>query len=185
MLSSFFLLGVEHIWRGYDHLLFLLALLIVGARLGSCLLIVSCFTLGHSLTLVAATLDWVHLPARYAEPLIALTIVYVSVENFWRKGVEPRWRWLLTLCCGLIHGFGFASVLRDLGVGQGGGGMLIPLLGFNFGVEVGQIVVAAVVLPLIWRWRRNEKFLRLGVPALSAVVATAGIYWFLERTIFT
>jgi hypothetical protein len=184
MFSSFFLLGVEHIWRGYDHLLFLFALLIVGARLGSCLLIISCFTLGHSLTLVAATLDWVHVPARYVEPFIALTIVYVGVENLWRQGAEPRQRWLLTLCFGLVHGFGFASVLRDLGVGQGSGGILIPLLGFNLGVEVGQILVAAAVLPLIWRLRKNEKFLRRGVPALSGAVATAGLYWFLERTVF-
>jgi len=184
MFGSFFILGLEHIWRGYDHLLFLFALLLVGARFGSCLAIVSCFTLGHSLTLAAATLDWVNLPARYAEPMIALTIVYVGVENLWQRGAEPRRRWLLTLCFGLIHGFGFASVLRDLGVGQGDDGILIPLLGFNLGVEVGQIVVAAAVLPLIWRLRKNEKFLRRGVPALSGAVAIAGLYWFLERTVF-
>jgi hypothetical protein len=92
---------------------------------------------------------------------------------------------LLTLCFGLIHGFGFASVLRDLGVGQSGDGILIPLFAFNFGVEVGQVVVAAVVLPLLWRLRESDAFLRRGVPALSMLVAMAGLYWFLERTILS
>jgi hydrogenase/urease accessory protein HupE len=146
--------------------------------------IISCFTLGHSITLAAATLDWVNLPARYTEPLIAASIVYVGLENLWRRGAEPRGRWAVTFVFGLIHGFGFASVLRDLGVGQGGSGLLLPLFSFNLGVELGQIAVAAVALPLIWRLRKNEKFLQRGVPALSALVAAAGLYWLLERTIF-
>ena len=184
MFGPFFKLGVEHIWAGYDHLLFLFGLLVVCARFRSCVAIVSCFTLGHSITLAVATLDWVNLPARYTEPLIAASIVYVGMENLWRRGAEPRGRWAVTFAFGLIHGFGFASVLRDLGVGQGGSGLLLPLFSFNLGVELGQIAVAAVALPLIWRLRRNEKFLQCGVPALSALVAAAGLYWLLERTIF-
>ena len=185
VIAPFVRLGVEHIWTGYDHLLFLLALLAVCASFRASVRVISCFTLGHSLTLALATLDWVNLPARYAEPMIALTIIYVGVENLWQRGAEPRRRWLLTLCFGLIHGFGFASVLRDLGVGQSGDGILIPLLGFNLGVEFGQVVLAAVVLPLLWRLRENDAFLRRGVPALSAFVGIAGLYWFLERSIFS
>ena len=184
MFGPFLKLGVEHIWTGYDHLLFLFGLLVVCARFRSCVAIISCFTLGHSITLAVATLDLVNLPARYTEPLIAASIVYVGLENLWRRGAEPQGRWAVTFVFGLIHGFGFASVLRDLGVGQGGSGLFLPLFSFNLKVELGQIAVAAVALPLIWRLRRNEKFLQRAVPALSALVAAAGLYWLLERTIF-
>jgi hydrogenase/urease accessory protein HupE len=145
--------------------------------------IVTCFTLAHSLTLALATLDLVHVPARWVEPLIAASIVFVGVENLFRRGEEPPGRWALTFGFGLIHGFGFASVLRDLGVGGGGRGLLMPLFSFNLGVELGQVVIAAVVLPLVWRWRKNEKFVARGVPALSGAVALMGLYWLLERTV--
>ncbi|MBC7366331.1 MAG: HupE/UreJ family protein [Undibacterium sp.] len=182
--AAFLRLGVEHIWTGYDHLLFLFGLLVVCTRFRSSIAIISCFTLAHSITLALATLDLVNLPSRYTEPLIAASIVYVGVENLLRRGAEPRGRWALTFLFGLVHGFGFATVLRELGVGQGGRGLAMPLFTFNLGVELGQIAIAAVVLPIIWRLRKNEKFLRRGVPALSAVVALAGLHWLMERTIF-
>lgn len=182
--AAFLKLGVEHIWTGYDHLLFLFGLLVVCTRFRSIVGIISCFTLAHSLTLALATLDIVNLPSRYTEPLIAASIVYVGVENLVRRGAEPRGRWALTFLFGLIHGFGFASVLRELGVGQGGRGLAMPLFTFNLGVELGQIAIAALVLPIIWQARKNEKFLRRGVPALSVVVSLAGLYWLLERTVF-
>ncbi len=182
--GAFLKLGVEHIWTGYDHLLFLFGLLVVCIRFRSSVAIISCFTLAHSLTLALATLDLVNLPSRYTEPLIAASIVYVGVENLVRRGAEPRGRCALTFLFGLIHGFGFASVLRELGVGQGGHGLAMPLFSFNLGVELGQIAIAAVVLPIIWQLRKNEKFLRRGVPALSVIVALAGLYWLLERTLF-
>jgi hypothetical protein len=84
---------------------------------------------------------------------------------------------------GLIHGFGFATVLRELGVGQGGQGLAMPLFTFNLGVEVGQVIVAAAVLPIVWQLRKKEAFVRRGVPALSAIVALAGLYWLVERTL--
>lgn len=182
---GFVRLGVEHIWTGYDHLLFLFALLVVCRSFRSSVAIITCFTLAHSLTLALATLNLVNLPARLVEPIIAASIVYVGVENLLRRGEEPRGRWALTFGFGLIHGFGFASVLRDLGVGGAGGGLALPLFTFNLGVEVGQVVIAAAVLPLVWRLRKNEKFVARGVPALSAVVALAGLYWLLERTVFS
>jgi len=182
---AFMMLGAEHIWTGYDHLLFLFGLPVVCTRFRSTVLIISCFTLAHSLTLALATLDIVNLPGRYTEPLIAASIVYVGVENLARRGTEPRSRWALTFVFGLIHGFGFASVLRELGVGQDGRGPAMPLFSFNLGVELGQIAIAALALPIIWRLRRNETFLRRGVPALSAAVALAGLYWLLERTLFS
>jgi hydrogenase/urease accessory protein HupE len=181
---GFVWLGVQHIWTGYDHLLFLFALLVVCRTFRSIVAIISCFTLAHSLTLALATLNVINLPSRIVEPAIAASIVFVGVENLWRRGEEPRGRWALTFAFGLIHGFGFASVLRELGVGRGGQGIALPLFTFNLGVEVGQIAVAAIVLPIVWRLRKNEKFVQRGVPVLSAVVAAAGLYWLLERTLF-
>jgi hydrogenase/urease accessory protein HupE len=182
---GFLRLGIEHIWTGYDHLLFLFALLVVCRTFRSIVTVISCFTLAHSLTLALATLNLITIPSRITEPAIAASIVFVGIENLLRRGAEPKGRWAVTFAFGLIHGFGFASVLRDLGVGGHGQSIALPLFTFNLGVEIGQIVVAALVLPLIWRLRRNERFVRVGVPALSAVVALAGIYWFLERTVFS
>jgi hydrogenase/urease accessory protein HupE len=182
---SFIELGVEHIWTGYDHLLFLFALLVVCRSFRSIVAIISCFTLAHSLTLALATLDVVALPSRWVEAAIAASIVFVGVENVWRRGAEPRGRWALTFGFGLIHGFGFASVLRDLGVGNTREGIAIPLLTFNLGVELGQIAVASAVLPIIWQLRKNDRFLKQGVPAMSAVVAVAGFYWLLQRTLWS
>ena len=181
---GFFRLGVEHIWTGYDHLLFLFALLVVCRSFRSIVAVVSCFTLAHSLTLALATLDVIQLPSSFVEAAIAVSIVFVGVENLWRRGAEPPGRWALTFAFGLIHGFGFASVLRELGVGADRQGIALPLFTFNLGVEVGQVAIAAVVLPIIWRLRKNEAFVRRGVPALSALVVLAGLYWLLERTIF-
>lgn len=181
---GFLKLGVEHIWTGYDHLLFLFGLLVVCRTFRSIVTIISCFTVAHSLTLALATLNVINLPPRLVEPAIAASIVFVGVENLWRRGTEPRGRWALTFGFGLIHGFGFASVLRDLGVGSGAQGLAMPLFTFNLGVEVGQIVVACIVLPIVWQLRKNERFVRRGVPILSGVIAAAGFYWFLERTVF-
>ena len=153
-------------------------------RFSSIVAIVSCFTVAHSLTLALATLDWADLPGRWVEPAIAASIAYVGVENIIRRGVEPRGRWALTFGFGLIHGFGFASVLRDLGVADAGGGIAVPLLAFNLGVEVGQIVIAAVVLPLLWRLQRNPVLAHRTTLVVSAAVALAGLYWLLERTVF-
>jgi hydrogenase/urease accessory protein HupE len=181
---GFLKLGVEHIWTGYDHLLFLFALLVVCRSFRSIVTIISCFTLAHSLTLALATLNVVNLPSRLVEPAIAASIIFVGVENLLRRGEEPKGRWALTFVFGLIHGFGFASVLRELGVGQGGQGIAMPLFTFNLGVELGQVAIAALVLPLVWQLRKKEAFVKRGVPALSAVVALAGLYWLLERTVF-
>ena len=114
------------------------------------------------------------------EPLIAASIVYVGLENLVLPG-GPKGRWKLTFAFGLIHGFGFASVLRDLGIAAGKTGVVVPLVSFNLGVELGQLVVAAVLLPLIWRLRRHPSFARRGAPALSALVALAGGCWFVQR----
>src|SRR5206468_6423517 len=168
--AGFLALGVKHILTGYDHLLFLLALLVVTQRFGSSLKIITCFTLAHSTTLAMATFNVVTFPSRIVEPLIAVSIIYVSVENLFRRG-EPAGRWLLTFGFGLIHGLGFASVLREMGVGTRAGGVLMPLFSFNVGVELGQLMVAAVVLALLWKLRNKPLFAARLPTACSATVA--------------
>lgn len=182
--GPFFRLGFGHIFTGYDHLLFLLGLLLVCTRWRTLVIIVSCFTVGHSLTLALATLGWITPPPGLTEPLIALTILWVGVENVRRRGAEPAGRWAVTLLFGFVHGFGFAAVLRDLGVGSGGSGLIVPLFAFNLGVECGQLMFAAVVLPPLWWLRRFPWFARRGAAVLSGAVVFAGIYWLLERVLF-
>jgi hydrogenase/urease accessory protein HupE len=181
---GFLRLGIAHIWTGYDHLLFLFGLLVVCRSFRSIVAIISCFTVAHSITLALATLNVVNIPSRIVEPMIAASIFYVGVENLVRRGAEPRGRWALTFGFGLVHGFGFASVLRELGIGSGGHSLVMPLFTFNLGVEIGQVTIAAIALPIIWQLRKRPGFIRRGVPVLSGLVAAAGLYWFLERTVF-
>lgn len=183
--TLFFKLGVEHIFVGYDHLLFLAGLLLVCTRGQSLVAIVSCFTVGHSITLGLAAAGVVGLPAFIAEPLIALTIFFVGVENIWRRGQQPAGRWVLTLMFGFIHGFGFASVLRDLGVGPDARSLALPLFAFNLGVEAGQLAFATLVWPAILWGRRYRTFEKQGVVILSAIIAVFGLYWFMERLLLT
>ena len=123
------------------------------------------------------------LSPRVVEPLIAASIVFVGVENLLRRD-EPRWRWALTLAFGLIHGFGFAGVLREAGLGSAGSALLVPLFSFNLGVELGQIGVAAVVLPLLWKLRGLPAFEKYGRVSVSVLVALAGAYWLVTRLFF-
>ena len=179
--TAFLKLGVEHILLGFDHLLFLAGLLLVCRRLAEMAAIVTSFTLAHSFTLVLATFDLVSLPGRLVEPLIAASIIYVGVENLLRRGKPPRARWALTFAFGLIHGLGFAGVLRELGVGEAGRAALGPLVGFNLGVEAGQLAVAAVLLPALLFARRRPWFERRALPALSGLVSLVGLFWLIER----
>jgi hypothetical protein len=185
--AEFLRMGVRHIWTGYDHLLFLFGLLIVTRNFKSSITIITCFTIAHSISLAAATLNVVpvsdHFSARIVEPAIAASIVYVGIENLIRGGA-PKWRWLLTFAFGLIHGLGFASALKERGVGSNGGSIIMPLVSFNLGVEFGQIAIAAVALPLIWKLRSNPMFVARWVPACSVLVALLGAFWFVQRVWF-
>ncbi len=176
----FLILGIEHILTGYDHLLFLFGLLVIGIGFRDAALIITSFTVAHSITLALATYDIVRLPGDIVEPLIALSIVYVGIENILKK--ETRYRWALTFVFGLVHGLGFASVLRDLGIGDRTGDGWIVLL-FNLGVELGQLGIACLVLPFIWKvLQPRASFRRISI-ALSVLVALLGLYWFIERTL--
>ncbi|HEX2851896.1 MAG TPA: HupE/UreJ family protein [Opitutaceae bacterium] len=181
----FLQLGIEHIVRGYDHLLFLAGLLVACRRFRSMAVIITCFTVAHSITLALAALDIATLSPRVVEPLIAASIVFVGVENLLRRGEEPRGRWALTFVFGLIHGFGFASVLRQIGLGKNGSSILMPVFSFNLGVEAGQIAIAAAFLPILFYLRRRPGFVRYGLPVASALITLAGAYWLVQRTLLS
>ncbi len=182
--TGMFALGVEHILAGVDHLLFLAGLLITCRKARSMLAIVTAFTVAHSITLALAALDWVVLPPSVVEPLIAASIVLVGVENLLRKDVPPA-RAALCFAFGLVHGFGFAGALRELGLGQNGAPIALPLLGFNLGVEAGQLLVVSLLLPALLLLRKKPRVARWVLPGASACVATAGAYWLLERTVLS
>jgi hydrogenase/urease accessory protein HupE len=177
--QQFLILGIEHILAGYDHLAFLFGLLIVGASLSTSVKIITSFTVAHSVTLALATLNVVQIPSSVVEPLIAASIVYVGIENIFSRNLDRRW--LLTFGFGLVHGFGFASVLRELGIGSGAGGTAIPLVSFNLGVEIGQIAIALIILPAVWKLRAQPTFITKYVPACSVLITLIGAFWLVER----
>ena len=172
-----FTLGIEHILTGFDHLLFLLGVVLIGGKLRTLLLAVTAFTLAHSVTLGLAALGvWAPSPS-VVEPAIALSIVYVGVENWFVADASRRW--LLTFPFGLVHGFGFAGALREIALPKAQ--VPLALLSFNLGVEAGQVLVLAVVLPLLFWLRRRDWFARHGVRAGSTLIAIAGLVWFVQR----
>lgn len=169
-------LGVEHILTGFDHLAFLLALLVAGTSLRRVVATITAFTVAHSVTLLAAARDVVHLPGQLVEATIAGSIVVVAVANLLQRGRAAH-RWPLAFAFGLVHGFGFASVLADLSIG---GASIAPLLTFNLGVELGQLAFAAVVVPLLLLAARRGHGRFTGA-FVSTAVGIAGTWWLIER----
>jgi hydrogenase/urease accessory protein HupE len=178
--SAFFRLGIEHILTGYDHLLFLLALLLRGGRLLSLLKIITAFTVAHSITLALAVLGIVTIPGRIIEPAIAASIVWVALENLLRRDA-PSQRWLVSFVFGLVHGFGFASAIEALALPPSR--LALALLGFNLGVEAGQALVVALLLPLLL-WMRGKSWEPRVVRAASLGVAAVGLAWLVGRLFF-
>ena len=199
--------GIWHIWIGYDHILFLLALLLPAVlvqrggqwqgtdrftgALKEVVKVVTAFTLAHSITLSLAALQVITLPSRLVESAIALSVVIAALNNL-RKGklsfgpspaidlVQSR-LWVLAFCFGLLHGFGFASVLADLGLPQGA--LLLALVGFNLGVEVGQLAIVAVFLPVAFALRRT-RFYQVGVLKIGSLIVAALATWWLAQRAF-
>jgi hydrogenase/urease accessory protein HupE len=173
--------GVRHILGGYDHVLFLAALLLGVGRLRSVAITVTAFTAAHSLTLSAVFLGFLHLPSAIVEPLIAVSVVYVGIENLMRGQMESRWK--LTFAFGLLHGFGFAGALQDLGIGGSGASIATALASFNAGVEIGQLAIAALLWPLLQRLNTTAAWRLRLAPACSLLIVAAGCYWVVERTL--
>ena len=178
-------LGIHHIVTGYDHLLFLFGLLVGCKRVGPMLAIITCFTLAHSITLALAAMDVVAISPRIVEPIIAASIIFVGIENF-RRSDNVKARCWLAVGFGLIHGFGFAGALRETGLGGGSTGSLVSaLFSFNLGVELGQLVIAAIFLGALWQLRRFKPVEQYTTPAISIVVIALGGWWLVERTLLS
>jgi HupE / UreJ protein len=178
-LAGFVALGIEHILTGWDHLLFLLALLLRGGGLLAMVKIVTAFTVAHSVTLSLAVLDVVVLPGRLVEAVIALSIAAVAAENLFARPSVAR-RWMVSSGFGLVHGFGFSSALRDLGLPAHG--LLLSLFGFNAGVELGQALVVAVAVPALVLLRRTSWETRM-IRGASTAILVVGLALFVERAI--
>ncbi len=178
--GGFVVMGVEHILTGYDHMLFLLSLLMVGAALPQLLKIVTAFTVAHSITLSLAVLGLVDLPSRWVESAIALSITYVAAENIWRGRAALGSRWLVTFGFGLVHGLGFASALTETHLPRAN--VAASLVGFNLGVEIGQvsvILLATLALDGIRQYGWAPAFRR----RVSAAAALTGFVWLVQRAL--
>jgi hydrogenase/urease accessory protein HupE len=185
-LERYLLTGIEHIFLGYDHIAFLIAVVLWARRLVPVIKIVTAFTIAHSITLSLAALDIVVIPSTIVEPAIAASIVYVAMENFFTSNIDDRWR--VTFAFGLIHGFGFAGALREIGLPTNA--IAPALAAFNIGVEIGQVVIVSIVVPALIAVDRlmavdRTKPARAAnlVYALSAVIGAIGSYWFVTRVL--
>ena len=177
-MGAFIRMGVEHIFTGYDHLVFLLGLLLAGSSLRRLLGVVTSFTVAHSLSLALAALSVVSLPSRWVESAIALSIIVVAALNL--RGRKGDTRWMLAFGFGLIHGFGFASALGELGLSRSE--LTGALFGFNVGVELGQATLVLVALPLLVLLRRSRFAPRVEL-ALCVASIGVGLYWFCLRAV--
>jgi hydrogenase/urease accessory protein HupE len=173
---SFVRLGVEHIFTGYDHILFLFGLLLIGTTLRSLVAIVTSFTVAHSITLALATLGVVTPVPWTIEAAIALSIAYIGVENIFSR--DPKHRWKITFLFGLVHGFGFAAVLRDLNLARSS--VASSLFGFNAGVEIGQVAIVCLMYPVL-RWLTRSPYRVPVVRFASSAIALVGLIWFYQR----
>lgn len=181
-LSRLVILGAEHILIGIDHILFLIALLIGIPRLVPIVKLATAFTLGHSVTLGLAWYGVFTIPGTIVEPIIAASIVYVGVENIIRRRPPnhrlPNHRWIVALLFGLIHGLGFYGVLSDLNLETESAALV--LFGFNLGVEIGQVLIIAAILPILLLIR-DRAFYPIALRSLSAAMVLIAAYWFAER----
>jgi len=192
---EYFVTGTWHIWSGYDHLLFLLSLLLPAVLVRrnnrwepvdaarpafiGVLKVVTAFTLAHSITLSLAALNVVRLPSRLTESVIAASIVIAALNNVFPVVTETRAR--IAFAFGLLHGFGFASVLADMGLPAGA--RLTSLVSFNLGIEAGQLAVVGAVMPLAYAVRHARGYRLAFLPAGSAVIALVALVWFLRRAL--
>ncbi|WGS18503.1 HupE/UreJ family protein [Bradyrhizobium sp. ISRA463] len=176
--------GIEHIFLGYDHIAFLIAIVLWARRLVPVIKIVTAFTIAHSITLSLAALGIVIIPSTIIEPAIAASIVFVALENFFSRDIDRRWR--VTFAFGLIHGFGVAGALKEIGMPPNA--IATALAAFNIGVEIGQIAIVSIVVPLLIAGDRLLAGAG-GKPAMaapvvygfSALITVLGGYWLFMR----
>jgi hydrogenase/urease accessory protein HupE len=183
-MQRYLVTGIEHIFLGYDHIAFLVGVVLWARRIVPVIKIVTAFTIAHSITLSLAALDIVVIPSIVVEPTIAASIVFVAMENFFSRDIDGRWR--VTFAFGLIHGFGFAGALREVGLPANA--VVTALAAFNVGVEIGQVAIVSIVVPMLIALDRlmasdRAKPVRATslVYGLSALISLLGSYWLLTR----
>ena len=177
-LLSWIVAGFEHILpKGVDHILFILGLFLLQPKTKPLLWQTSAFTIAHSITLALVVLGLLTVPAKFVESMIALSIAYVGIENLWVKELKP-WRVALVFGLGLLHGMGFASVMQELELPEGE--VLKPLVGFNLGVEAGQVTVLALAFLVCFAFLKKEGF-QIFRKVASGLIAVVGLYWTVER----
>lgn len=174
--QSFLTLGMKHILTGYDHLLFLLVLLIGRQSLKQYIMTITAFTLAHSITLTLAVLGIVDLPSKLVESIIALSICYVAIENIFRKKITHRW--VITFVFGLVHGLGFASILKEMNLPKSD--LAIALLNFNVGIELIQLLIVLLLIPLLMKLQALKDYRRY-VHIGSISIFILGAIWFFQR----
>ena len=188
--KSYARMGTEHILEGYDHLLFLVALLLIVPSFRKLLWTITAFTLAHSITLALSTLGFVNFPSAPTEAVISLSILFLAIEILRvQKGETPltaKYPWIVSFSFGLFHGLGFAGALSEIGVPQNE--VPVALLMFNVGVEAGQIMFVSVVAALLWVGRKITDQLKLPVPKFAEKIAPYAIgiiaaFWTIERTL--
>ena len=175
-LLQFMPLGIEHILTGYDHIAFLLAIVVIELSIKEILKIITAFTVAHSMTLLLAALNIVRLNSALVESFIALSICYVAFENIFKK--KATHRWVIAFGFGLIHGFGFASALSGLIVGKAN--LLFSVLCFNLGVEMGQLMLLFALLPILYLLKKQIGF-RVVTVSASTGIFVIGLTWLIER----
>ncbi|MDH3934044.1 MAG: HupE/UreJ family protein, partial [Gammaproteobacteria bacterium] len=183
VIKTYVVLGFEHILpRGLDHILFILGIFLLSIHLRPLLWQVTMFTVAHTLTLGLSIAGMISLPANIVEPLIALSIAYIGIENITAHSLHKS-RLVIVFCFGLLHGMGFASVLSDFGMPADA--FLTALISFNVGVELGQLMVILLAFAAIGLWFRNKPWYRnvIEIPC-SLAIAVTGLYWTWERLVF-
>ncbi len=183
---TYFVIGIEHIVFGYDHLLFVVSLVLLLTGFRTIAIAVTAFTLAHSITLIGTTLGFIGLPQRPVEAIIALSIVFLAVEIVKKKGGEPRLSgrapWVVAFLFGLLHGFGFAGALKEIGLPESD--VPTALLTFNLGVEAGQLLIVAVTLGLLWALQRLQpNWAQPAIRASSYAIGAIASMWLLERVL--
>ncbi len=189
---EFIIMGLDHIgvtpseWKsregfhlpeGIDHILFVFALILVGGGLIELVKTATGFTVGHSITLALASFNLVRVNSKWVESIIALSIAYVALESIFRS--KPKHRWAVAGIFGLIHGFGFATVLGDLNLQ--GSALIYSLVGFNIGIELGQVIIILLSLPLLLYIDKTPKLKFIFIKSVSIIIASISLYWFYQR----
>ena len=176
---NFIKTGIHHIFIGYDHIAFIIGIVIIILSFKQAVKIVTAFTIAHSITLILSALDIIVIQQSIAELIIALSIAYIGFENLYSKKIKKRWA--IAFIFGLFHGFGFSAVLKEIGLPKGF--EIISLLSFNVGVEIGQLAIVGLIIPMMLYFKKYSWFNSFKSFS-SGIIFSLGIFWFITGLFF-